>query len=62
MILSAIDGRFGKNLKIPSLKFQSKSLPLHSPLHVLVDDVCVYLGGGDPGVAQNVREVEQVSD
>jgi hypothetical protein len=22
----------------------------------------VYLGGGDPGVAQNVREVEQVVD
>ena len=37
-------------------------LPLHRPLNVVVDDVCVDLGGGDPGVAQNVLEVEQVSD
>jgi len=38
------------------------SLPLHRPLNVLIDDVRVDLSGGDPGVAQNVREVEQVID
>jgi len=36
------------------------SLALHSPLHVLVDDVGVDLSGGYPGVAQGLLDHAEV--
>jgi hypothetical protein len=39
-----------------------RTIPLHRPLNVVVDDVGVDLGGGDPGVSQNLRQVEKIAD
>ena len=49
-------------VRIYSRKQKDHLCALHGPLNVVVDDVRVDLSGGYPGVSQNVREVEQVSD